>query len=723
MNKLLLLISFVLISSLVVFGQKTQVEYVDNFANINHPQVAYWFFSKELLVNDKYLTDLDKLASESKFNMIFLTARNGLNFYDFDKMRPVFKKLVERAHSKGIKIGLQLWETKKEVAIENTERIITDGEITLDANGNGSFTAIAKHVRDTKLIIKSALFKVYIFKKTADGFYEPSSLKEITSQVSAQSTDASTVQIDIKTNSNLSGYTAYIMTQHFYNYSSNHSADAANRFVEALEAYRDIPFDGVGLDEYTNLRVSPTWDLEKNKEVFRERYYSLEMAKKFEQKFGQNIDKALFEMRYAPAGKSEIRAKAINFYMDTMREGTMNVENVVYKKAKEIYGKNTFAGLHDTHHNSLAGDEIWVTGLNWWNVPREYGHTDEGTPTPTQMGIAKTYPMNILYNMYYNKSLDNIVNKALTDLRYGIRTHYHAINDIQNWGVSVEKPEALAEINKVENCARLLNRFNPSLPETKLLVIFGMEALQNWYPNEAQRGLSDSNSKFFIEEKAKQIWDAGYRNALVPTDLISNGKLKLDADGKPILSGHKFDAVVFLYPQYAKESTLNFLENYVGNGGKLMIESVATQDFNGKDVSARFNAILAKSTVKNFSIEDVSKLGVTKNALPNGAKNEDGSFVFTDTESLKNDKTATFRIEIDGENYSGEYKGLAAILADKKYGVQKFTASGFKSLSKNGKVILSFEKPTDVYIEKQNGVTKLIIADSAKILKPLINNL
>lgn len=706
-----------------IFAQKTQIYYVDNFTNVNHPQIAYWFFSKELLENEKYLTDLDKLAAQSKFDLIFLTARNGLNFYDFDKMRPVFKKLVEHAHSKGIKIGLQLWETKKTVTIENSERLITEGEVTLDANGNGNFTDTAKHVRDPKSIIKSELFKVYVFKKTAEGFYEPKSLQDITSQVSAQSINPSTVQIEIKTSSDFSGYTVYIMTQHFYNYSSNHGADAADRFVEALGAYRSIPFDGIGLDEYTNLRVSPTWDLEKNKEVFRGRYYSLAMEKEFELKFGQNLEKTLFEMRYAPAGKPEIRAKAINFYMDTMREGTMHVENTVYQKAKEIYGKTTFAGLHDTHHNSLAGDEIWVTGLNWWNVPREYGHSDESTPTPTQMGIAKTFPMNVLYNMFYNKSLDTIVNKSLTDLRYGIRTHYHAINDIQNWGVSVEKPEALAEINKVENCARLLNRFDPALPETKLLIIFGMEALQNWYPNESERGLSDSNSKLFIEEKARQIWDAGYRNALVPTDLISSGKLKLDADGKPILSGHKFEAVIFLDPQNAKESSLKFLENYVRKGGKLMIEGSATLDFNGQDIAKRFSTISAKATVKNFSIEDISKLGIPKNALSNGAKNEDGSFVFTDTESLKFDKTAVFSIDIDGVSYSAQYKGLAAILADQKKGLQKFTATGFKSLSRNGKVILSFEKPTDVYLEKQKGVIKIMIADPTKIVKPLVNNL
>ena len=43
----------------------------------------------------------------------------------------------------------------------------------------------------------------------------------------------------------------------------------------------------------------------------------------------------------------------------------------------------------------------------------------------------------------------------MSDLTYGVRTHYHAINDIQGWGVSVEKPAALAtEMEQVLSCSK-----------------------------------------------------------------------------------------------------------------------------------------------------------------------------------------------------------------------------------------------------------------------------
>lgn len=43
-------------------------------------------------------------------------------------------------------------------------------------------------------------------------------------------------------------------------------------------------------------------------------------------------------------------------------------------------------------------------------------------------------------------------------------------NDVQAWGVSIDDPKTLTKKNKVENAARLLNRFNPPFPNVKLLL-------------------------------------------------------------------------------------------------------------------------------------------------------------------------------------------------------------------------------------------------------------
>jgi hypothetical protein len=337
------------------------------------------------------------------------------------------------------------------------------------------------------------------------------------------------------------------------------------------------------------------------------------------------------------------------------------------------------------------------------------------------MGVAFAYPTNALFNMYYNKSLDNIVAKALGDLRYGIRTHYHAVNDVQGWGVDLATPAAFDGINPVERCARLLNRFNPSLPDIRLLVVFGTEALANWYPDTASRGTYDINGKLAIEEKVRALWDAGYLNALVPSDLIEAGKLRLNAEGKPVLNGRTFDAVIYLNPQYARESALSFLETYVAAGGKLMLEGTATHDFAANDIASRFGKLRQKAVAAKFEVAEVSRLGVAKTLLPDGCRNADGSYVFTDLASLTNAAPATFEVRFGKEVFSGDYHGLAATAADANGELLKFTAAGFQSLRQNGRVIFSLNRAADVFISRQDGAYKIQIAGDDQIVKPQIN--
>jgi hypothetical protein len=593
-------------------AQKKEIEinYVDEFENINHPQIGYWFFSGNMLVKDRYLSFLDSIATCTKFDFIFLTAREDINFYDFEKMKPIFKKLVDYAHSKNIKIGLQLWENRVQPAEELTDRFISEGEIVLDENGKGEFGKAEMGIRDPAGILKSDLFSVWVFKKTGDGFYDKASLQEVTSQCHSKSPRKDSVSVTIDLGKNYKGYTAFVMLQHYTKALSHYTDEAANRLIAAMQAYRDIPFDGVALDEYSIVHILQSGNLAKAKAVFRERIYSLPMAKKFREVAGVSLEQALLDMRYAPSGHPEITSTAINQYMDVMRKSSVQIEEKMYDRAKEIFGEKTFIGCHNTFHNSLVNDELWATGCAWWSIKRDYGHTDELTPTPTQMGIAMAYPKNVLYNMYYTKSIDNFTTKALTDLRYGIRTLYHAFNDKKPWGIRLETPEAVENINPVENAARLVNKFNPALPEIKLLVVFGMEALSNWYPNKTDRGMYDINDKLKIEEKAVALWEAGYINALVPTDLIEEKKLTIGANGKPTLKGHQFDAVVFLNPQYAKEPVLQFLESYTKQGGKLMIEGTATVDFNGNNIADRFASIADKATVKQFFIDDITSVAL-----------------------------------------------------------------------------------------------------------------
>ena len=718
MKKTLILIISLVLLLLVSCRHEEQIRasYVGSFENINHPQVAYWFCAANMMPEERYKGKIDTFAMQSKYTLIFLTERPGCNFYDTETMHPVFERLVNYAHKKGLKIGLQIFKTNDGTLLENTDRLMQEGEVLLDKNGNGKYSVKAKGARALNLIIQSQLFKIYAFKKTSDGFYDPSTLKVITNSCKVKTT-INEVNLSICAGSGLKGYTAYILTQHYYNSCSNFSDQARNKIVEIFKAYADIPFDGIGLDEYKNLSIVRPQFLLSTKDLFRERLYSIGMIERMKTSVGMDLDRVLFDMRYAPEGHPGLRMKAINEYMSLLRTGTLDIEQTMYQLGKQQYGKDAFIGLHNTFHNNLDGDEVWETGVSWWNIKRDYGHTDEETPAPIQLGIGMSNPMNAMYNMYYNKSLERIWTKALTDLRYGIRTHYHAANDIQGWGVSIDQPEALKKINKVENAARLLNRFNPPFPQIKLLVVYGMEALYNWYPDTTQRGLYDINDKLGMEKKSMQLWNNGYLNVAVPTDVIEDGRLKIDSTGRPTLNRYKFDAILFIGPEYSKEVTTKFFQNYVDKGGKLLIDGSVSYDFNGNDITRTWKNIASKAKATTFSMENVEKLGLHKNNLEDGVTNEDGSYTFTSIESLLSDTPATFNFKYKNYTYSGRYKGLAAIKLDNKGNLEKLAATAFTTLKRNGREILRLSKEADIYLTFQNGIALATAADETKSLK------
>ena len=385
MRRVIILVSLLFLN--YYFLNAESIKYVSKFNDENHPEIGYWFISPDLLVGEKYLRGLDSIAHNCPYTLLFLTARAGANFYDYPVMQPVFKKIVAAAHRYGLKVGLQLWGNYKDKSPEGSQRMIVESEVLLDQSGSASYTAKAKFIRFPDRLLKTDLFRVYAFKKTGEGFYDAATLKDITAKCETVLPDKETVQVKINGGESVKGLTACIMTQEYCSQSSMWADVEINGFAEAMNKYKDIPFDGFALDEYGNKFVERIFDLNTSN-PFRGRWYSTAMADAYRKETGQALDKTLFDGRYAPEGKPEIRMKAINQYMDFMRGGALRVEKAVYHLSRKIFGESIFNGIHDTYHNSLTNDEIWANGIAWWLVPRAYGQTDEKTFTSVADGCG-----------------------------------------------------------------------------------------------------------------------------------------------------------------------------------------------------------------------------------------------------------------------------------------------------------------------------------------------
>lgn len=698
------------------------IETVDEFTNKNNPIVLYWFWDENTISDKKYMSDLDSIVNNSPFDLIFLTARDGVDFYDYDRMHPIFSELVDEAHKKGIKIGLQLWDSDNDITYAKSVRLISESETQLDNKGQAIVKMYAKHVRDNSInrhskvhVTKTDVFKAWAFKKDKADSYISASLVDVTSNVKIKKQDSEYSEFIIDCGSELSEYYVYILAQNYYNWNDTYGGYVSDNILSAFKNYSDIPFDATALDEYTHIRITPPWNI--GEEYFTERIYSPAMDSLYNKIYQSSMSDSFLSMRYMNDSNPASRIRSINRYMDIMRSGPLKVEKDFYRLSKEFFGDETFIGVHNTFHNSLVGDELWQTGGNWWTVPRDYGHTDENSIKPTQMGIAQGCSKNVLYNMYYHASVDTILKKATTDLAYGIRTHYHAYNDSQSWGVKLESPEFLDKVCNVENAAVLLNHFNPSLPQMDVLFVFAIEALQNSCLKQSDMTKYLLNSKVDPEKIVDNLWKKGYRISLVSSDAFTSDRVQILSDGRISYNGHVYHNMVLMYPEFIKKPVLKLLSDYVEAGGKLLVFGDGTYDFDALNISDKISHL-----GKNISNESELEMAMKEaGVLPDNlygtySYNEDGSYVQTFYPELVKKEDVPFNFDLKSFKVTGLTRGMIALDIDDSGEIIKLSAVGLSELNINGNVVLQLSSPSDIFYVNDGKEYKLTLQGNIEIL-------
>ncbi|HVW59839.1 MAG TPA: hypothetical protein VHC48_07385, partial [Puia sp.] len=126
------------------YGQ--EVRYVKEFSNEHHPEIGYWFISPSMLEGDRAIRYLDSVADRCLYTFLFLSAREGVSFFDYGITHDAFKRIVAEGHKRGLKIGLQIWGNTNHVPLEVAERMIVEQEVTLDEAGSADYTAKAKYI-------------------------------------------------------------------------------------------------------------------------------------------------------------------------------------------------------------------------------------------------------------------------------------------------------------------------------------------------------------------------------------------------------------------------------------------------------------------------------------------------------------------------------------------------------------------------------------------------
>ncbi|MGI5895206.1 MAG: hypothetical protein ACOX6P_11565 [Candidatus Merdivicinus sp.] len=677
------------------------MSHLEQWKNISrHPRILYWFWNPEILENEQYLKDLHHIYEKSCYTTVVLSARNGMNFFD-RSLIPHFKKAVELAHQLGFQIILQLWpegfEIPVDIAAEEAVSLVSDAEGLIEETGNGKISLFCQtnqvRFKEAAPHIRSELLAVYAFRKMGEGKYEAGSLLDVTDKaVCRESGEGLEVSLELP---DQKGYTIYAIAAHYYGYADLFSEFIPRSYYALFSDLKGVGFDSYVLDEFKNIPIKP-------KDVcFRDRFAGKAAARNFAEETGRDLTQVLFEMRYAEEGSDAVRISAINQYFDWMRKGPKRIESIIAGYVKEFCGKNAFLGLHNTFHNHLQGDEMWATGCNWWELPRQYAQTDENIALPVRMGISCQCPEAIHYDMFYCKEQEPFFRKAIEDARFGGRIHYHAMNDF-HWGVNLGREDFLMKMNQVEKKISLLNWFDGPMPRLDLLIVFGMPALCNWYPDISARNRYDLNGKANIMERSAQLWNAGCRCALAPSDAIDDGRIQADADGFSYC-GHRFSALLYLYPQYAKIENIRFLKKAVEAGLNVRMIGEFGRDYDGNELP-----LDTKRWMKAISMDEeeniIAEMKLPIQTVPDECWLENGACVYSSYESFETGIPRAFSCKVGDTLWEGEYIGCAAIQCSEDGKLEKFACGGFTKLLRNGRVYLEAEESCDIYWDQNENI-------------------
>lgn len=656
------------------------------------PNVLYFGLQGVDLENRGYIKEIDFVKKNLNVTHLGVGVGAGVSLQNVQQCHKALKEEVDYAHKMGFKICLRLvthagfynaaFLTDNPAPVDQVElfpipdpakaeAIVNDIELTADENGSAKYTYTAVWGRSKIMPIYSQVVRAYVFEKTADGFYKEETLEDVTDQVNICEWRTYKTSFTLNLGKEYAGKQIFVLLAQYYNYQA--VSDAWEDHKKIIDNYADIPFDGVIMDEYGYLLLNVSMIRKGEEPPFRGRIYSAGMKKYYREKLGIDLDRLLFDMRYAPDKNEKVRIQAINRYFETLRVFPLDVEKKVYRYAKKVFGKDAYISCHNTFHNNIESDEIWRTACNWWDIPRDFAHTDENISYPVRMGIMLACKSPIDIDMYYSREFENYYDHMIKGAPFGTREWHHSYRDF-TWGRSFTEPEFLKNVNIIDRHVAALNDFQTKLPRMDVLVVYGAAAQNNWYPDESARSMWDIDGTLHIQSKCDEMWNAGYRCALVPDYAIEDGRIRL-VDGKIDFHGQKFSHLLFLYPKYAKKGTYEFLNSAQEQGVQVAAVGPNGIDFYGEPAS------LTIPCFEQFDLKVLEGMACQKSAIEGGCVYSDGSFSLVSHAMLTGEAT-DFDFTVDGVRYTGTHTGILAY----RKGRFAFASQG-SALFANGKSI------------------------------------
>lgn len=434
--------------------------------------------------------------------------------------------------------------------------------------------------------------------------------------------------------------------------------------MELIEALRGIDLYGITTDE---------WGLPQIMEAGKTpSLYMTDSAKQlYFEHCGRDLHADLLYFHYCPIGDKSTSVLVVNKYIEMLRARVTLGDAMVYDKTKEVFGKDAFVGFHPTWYcapNGFAVDTLH-NGMDWWQVKRDYSQTDERVPMHIRLAMARGASEPIWYNMWYSQRTMDIrtyYKETWVNARFGGRTDYLGYECYEPGVVYTFRDAGRLEmLSLMDESVIKLNDFQKTLPDSRVLMLFGMEAFTNWQifdhgvtaVSPLMKGHKD------ILALANGVFGENILLDLVPSSEIDRDKLRVE-DGKIKYFDHDYDAIVVAYPKGITDKALSFIKecaaltkNFVAVGSVEYLNDGTKCDYNFDGV----DKVYAEYTDPKVVARDLLDMGVKCNMTANSCTFEDGSVIFTTDGEQNLFNPLSVEFELDGHRIVFKGKDFFAI--------------------------------------------------------------
>lgn len=647
--------------------------------NMDYPKILYWKWDDSHLQGDKYLQEIDDIVKRSCFDTIYITTHWCHQGISTDILHEKIQKAAEAIHRKGRKIILEI-DSRAEKAqfvkqYPNARTGFTYGA-TVETGADGWGAAdlpIAAGGGELFLGNRQSGEEVLFACSydTDDSGIRLDSVRDITGLAKLERTDNRNIRVCVK---NPYRNKMFVLVCSWLDFPDFWSLENRVFFDGLFERFQNIPLDGTAVDElgfpwHPDFNFAPNSYMRWNDSMIftkcMQKYYRDVLKRDLFSDFFQ----ILAEEKATPG-----KIAAINTYYEEIRKCISGQESYFYGKSKSTFGKNTFVGVHPTWYAIEEVDntpEVWKNGIDWWEVKRDYGFTDEIMLYPVRLALTHKSGGNIFYNMWYGESTnqtETFYPEMYRNARYGGRTislSYECLNETGNV-VQLKEGDGLERVSAIEERISLLDKVQKAPPASDILVIMGIPACCNVLVNQDGNGKWNAFQSVFTESftLARDIWISGYNCDLVGSYEIENGSIAIAEDGFVTYAGHRFRLAIFAFPEFSKRSVLEFLRDLGHSKTGSAVIGTMRYDFYGKDVSKEFAEI--RQELPCFGGRPAAgdlyplfeQFQVEKYRVPCGSILEDGTVILTapsPEQPVGNRFMTTFRyngyqFDFDGED-------------------------------------------------------------------------